>query len=288
MSEGPPTSGSGGAPGAQPAQPEVPAGWYPHPTAPGWEAYWTGSGWGAETRQAQAPAPAPAVPAAAAEPQAQTGVQPDAGTAAAVAGAGQAAQAQPAHQAVTQTPAQEASAQGVPDRTAATTAATPVPAVVSPATSRERSNSALPVILCVLGAIVAIVGSFLPMASSSFDGIDFADNTMVGQSIGLAVIAVAVIGAALAIWSYLKGNRTWLVVLAGLVVVAIAAYMGLAGIDDLSPEIPAAAGGGDVKISGDLSDAINPDSSPSTGIFAVAVGGLLMALGGVGLARENR
>ncbi|MFN8111629.1 MAG: hypothetical protein U0R51_00365 [Solirubrobacterales bacterium] len=294
MSEGPPTSGSGAEPGAEPAQPAVPAGWYPHPTAPGWEAYWTGTGWGTETRQAQA-APAPAAPETPAEPQGQTEVQPDAGVAA--AGAGQAAQAQPA----AQTPAQEASAQGATDQTSAAAggappgaAATATAAGATAAAPKERSNSSLPVVLAVLGAIVAIVGSFLPLATSSFDGIDFADNTMIGQSFGLAVIAVAVIGALLAVFSYLKGNRTWLVVLAGVVIIAIAAYMGLSGINDLTPDIPVptgvggGGGQGQIQISGDLSEAINPDASPSTGIFAVAVGGLLMALGGIGLARENR
>lgn len=295
MSEGPPTSGSGAEPEAQPAQPEVPAGWYPHPTAPGWEAYWTGAGWGTETRQAQAP---PAAPEAPAEPQAQTDVQPAAGTAAAAAGAGQAARAQPAQT----TPAQEATEAAPAEQAAATTpatgataggappgaAATPAAAGAAAAASGERSNSSLPVVLCVLGAIVAIVGSFLPLATSSFDGLDFADNTFVGQSFGIAVIAVAVLGAALAVWSYLKANRTWLVVLAGVVVIAIAAYMGLVGIDDLSPDIPVLTSPGGGQFTGDLSEAINPDASPSTGIFAVAVGGLLMALGGIGLARENR
>ena len=154
--------------------------------------------------------------------------------------------------------------------------------------SKWRSNSSLPVVLCVLGAIVTIVGAFLPLATSSFEGIDFTDNTFVGQGLGIAVIAVAVLDAALAVWSYLQGNRTWLVVLLGVVIVAIAAYMGLVGIDDLSPDIPVVSSPGGGQFSGDLSEAINPDAAPSTGIFAVAVGGLLMALGGIGLARENR
>ena len=77
-------------------------------------------------------------------------------------------------------------------------------------------------------------------------------------------------------------------VLLGVVIIAIAAYMGLVGIDDLSPDIPVVSSPGGGQLSGDLSEAINADASPSTGIFAVAVGGLLMALGGIGLARENR
>ncbi len=259
MSQGPPTSGSGAEPGGQPAepvQPEVPAGWYPHPTAPGWEAYWTGAAWGPETRPAQA-APAPPDPQPA-EQQAQTEAQPTAGVA------------------------------------AAPVVATPAAAAAGATAPEARSSSSLPVILCVLGAIVAIVGSFLPMASSSIDGIDFTDNTLVGQSIGIAVIAVAVIGAGLAVWSYLNANRTWLVVLLGAVIVGIAAYMGLVGVDDLTPDlaVPTSFGKVDPEVASQLSEAASqatdPGASASTGIFAVAIGGLLMVLGGVGLARENR
>lgn len=280
MSEGPPTSGFGSEPEAQPAQPAVPAGWYPHPTAPGWEAYWTGTGWGTETRPAQAP---PAAPEAPTEPQAE----PEQATP---------AQTTPAQEATEAAPAEQTPAASFP-ATAATTGGAPPGAVATPAAAGagasaaatgERSNSSLPVVLCVLGAIVAIVGSFLPLATSSFEGIDFADNTFVGQGLGIAVIAVAVLGAALAVWSYLQGNRTWLVVILGVVIIAIAAYMGLVGIDDLSPDIPVVSSPGGGQLSGDLSEAINADASPSTGIFAVAVGGLLMALGGIGLARENR
>lgn len=310
MSEGPPTSGSGAKPEGQPAQPvqpEVPAGWYPHPTAPGWEAYWTGSGWGPDTRPAQAaPEPPEAQPAQEAQPaaqqaqQAQTEVQPTAGTAAAAAGAGAAAQAQPAQAEPAEvTPAAGTSGTATADPAATAggappgAAATPAAAAAVATAPKERSDSSLPVVLCVLGAIVAIVGSFLPMASSSFDGIDFVDNTLVGQSFGIVVIAVAILGAVLAAWSYLKGNRTWLVAVAGVVIIAIAAYMGLVGVDDLTPDVPVPAtsgggNGGSTQFSGDLAEAINLDASPSTGIFAVAVGGLLMALGGIGLARENR
>jgi len=42
-----PTSATNGSVDVQPA-----AGWYPHPDAPGWEAYWNGTAWGRETRPA--------------------------------------------------------------------------------------------------------------------------------------------------------------------------------------------------------------------------------------------
>ena len=254
MTEDPSASGSGTEPGQpQPAQPEVAAGWYPHPTAPGWEAYWTGTGWGTETRPAQAPAQAPA---AADVP----------------AGAEQTA-AQPA--------AQEPAATSPEPATGTAAAAAPVTAAASPRTAAppaaDRADSALPAILCILGALVTIVGAFLPQAKLDFSGtpVDLADNTMVAAGYGIAVIAAAVIGAAIAAWAYVKAARTWLPILLGAVIVVIAVYAGTAGLD-VTPDF--APSGLSLDDAGD----------PSTGIFAVAAGGLLMVLGGIGLARESR
>ena len=131
-------------------------------------------------------------------------------------------------------------------------------------------------ILCVLGAVVAIVGSFLPQAKLDFNGteVDLADNTMVAAGYGIAVIAAAVIAAGLAIWAYAKAARTWLPILVGLIIVAIAVYAGTAGLD-VTPDF--APPGLSLDDAGD----------PSTGIFAVGVGGLLIVLGGIGLARNR-
>ncbi len=258
MNEGSPTSGSG-EPGAAPAQPEVPAGWDPHPTAPGWEAYWTGSGWGTETRPAQPQPETP--PAPAAEPQ--TATQP-----AEAAAQQQAAAQQPAaarEPATAQQPAQ-----------AAAMAAPAATATATPAAERGRSESALPVILCVLGAVVAIVGSFLPQAKLDFNGteVDLADNTMVAAGYGIAVIAAAVIAAGIAIWAYAKTARTWVPILVGAIIVAIAVYAGTAGLD-VTPDF--APPGLSLDDAGD----------PSTGVFAVGAGGLLIILGGIGIARNR-
>ena len=254
MTEDPSASGSGTEPGQpQPAQPEVAAGWYPHPTAPGWEAYWTGTGWGTETRPAQAPAQAPA---AADVP----------------AGAEQTA-ALPA--------AQEPAATSPEPATGTAAAAAPVTVAAGPRTAgppaADRADSSLPAILCALGALVAVVGAFLPQAKLDFSGtpVDLADNTMVAAGYGIAVIAAAVIGAAIAAWAYVKAARTWLPILLGAVIVAIAVYAGTAGLD-VTPDF--APSGLSLDDAGD----------PSTGIFAVAAGGLLMVLGGIGLARESR
>jgi hypothetical protein len=155
-----------------------------------------------------------------------------------------------------------------PTATTATTA--------SPAAERSRSESALPVIVCVLGAVVAIVGSFLPQAKLDFNGteVDLADNTMVAAGYGIAVIAAAVIAAGLAIWAYAKAARTWLPILLGAIIVAIAIYAGTAGLD-VTPDF--APPGLSLDDAGD----------PSTGIFAVGAGGLLIVLGGIGLARSR-
>jgi len=261
MNEGSPTSGSG-EPGSAPAQPDVPAGWYPHPTAPGWEAYWTGGGWGTETRPAQAQPEVP--PAPAAEPQ--TATQPAEAAAQQQAAAQQSAAA--SEPATAQQPAQAAAMPAPAPATTATTA--------SPAAERSRSESALPVIVCVLGAVVAIVGSFLPQAKLDFNGteVDLADNTMVAAGYGIAVIAAAVLAAGLAIWAYAKAARTWLPILLGVIIVAIAIYAATAGLD-VTPDF--APPGLSLDDAGD----------PSTGIFAVGAGGLLIVLGGIGLARNR-
>ena len=293
----------------------MPAGWYPHPTAPGWEAYWTGEGWGPDTRPAQPPAPAvpsgaqeqeavAAEPVVAQEPVAAEPVaaEPVAAEPVAAATAGRRAEpvaAEPTPEPYTpETPAaaepvaadpvgavpasteQQAATDaggppGAPPGAAATATAAAVPA--KGASAGARSDSSFPVILCVLGALVAIVGAFLPEAKLDLNGtpIDLADNTMVAAGYGIAVIAAAVLGAAIAAWAYVKTKRTWIPVLLGVIIVAIAVYAGTAGLDvtpDFAPQ--------------GLS--IDDGGSPSTGIFAVGVGGLMMLLGGIGLARENR
>ena len=126
----------------------------------------------------------------------------------------------------------------------------------------------------MLGAIVAIVGSFLPAASSDVF-VDIADNTMVAAGYGIAVIAAAVIAAVIAAYCYLKAVRSWLPVVLGVVVIGIAVYAGTAGLD-ITPEfIPAGIQADD-------------SGSPSTGIFAAGLGGLLIVLGGFGIAREGK
>jgi hypothetical protein len=278
VSEGPPTSGPAdpGQGQAQPAQPEVPAGWYPHPTAPGWEAYWTGSGWGAETRPAQQQPPPPAAPV---EQQAATPAAEAQGASGQAVGDQIGAEEYAGTEPVTEVraaPEQRAEpAATVPPAAAATAA----PAAAA-AGDEERSRSALPTLLCVLGALVAIVGAFLPAAKLEFDGtsIDLLDNTMVAAGYGIAVIAAAVLGAAIAIWAYVKGAASWLPILLGVVILAIAVYAGTAGLD-VTPDFGTLGSNATVDV--DAGD-------PSTGIFAAAVGGLLMILGGIGLARARR
>jgi hypothetical protein len=265
MSEGPPTS----RPAEGQQQPEVPAGWYPHPTAPGWEAYWTGTGWGADTRPAQQQPPA-AIPA---EQQAATPAAEAQGAAA----------EQPAAVPQQPVPEEPTEVRAAPEQqpAAATAAAAAAPAAAAPATEgEERSRSALPMLLCVLGALIAVVGAFLPAAKLDFDGtsIDLVDNTMVAAGYGIAVIAAAVLGAAIAVWAYVKGAASWLPILLGVVVLAIAVYAGTAGLD-VTPDFGTL--GADQPVDTDAAD-------PSTGIFAAGVGGLLMILGGLGLARAKR
>jgi hypothetical protein len=253
------------------AQPAVPAGWYPHPTAPGWEAYWDGSAWGTETRPAQAAGPPePATEQQPAQPAAEPATQEAAVT-------GQEA-------AVTeQQPVQPA---------APAAAAAGAGAAAAPAAAGGR-GSALPVVLCVLGAVVAIVGTFLPEAKLDVNGtsIDLVDNTMFAAGYGIAVIAAAVLGAAIAVWAYLKGVGNWLPILLGVVIAGIAVYAGTAGLDvtpDLGTLGPAGGQGGGGGGSVNLTDQLTDQADPDIGIYAVGAGGLLMLLGGIGLLRESR
>lgn len=217
----------------------TPPGWYPHPSAPGWEAYWDGQAWGTETRPAAAPPPAPA-----AEPQQQTPAQQQA----------------PAQEQVV--PAQQQQA-----------AAAQQPAAAQPAPT-EDTSSALPAILCVLGAIVAIVGCFLPVASSDVI-IDIADNTLVAAGYGIAAIVAAVLGAGAAVYYYVKGGRSWLPIIFGAIVLAVAAYAGTLGLDPIPADSVAMT--------------VPPDDgSPSTGVFITAIGGILIILGGLGISREPK
>jgi hypothetical protein len=259
MSQGPPTSGGAQSPQPeQPAQPAVPAGWYPHPTAPGWEAYWDGAAWGAETRPAQEPVAQEPV---AQEPVAQ---EPQATVPA----------AQP-HETGVGTPAQAA--------------AVPVATAGAPAAAKEGSDSSMSLVLCMLGAVVAIVGSFLPAATSDVFT-DIADNTMVAAGYGIAVIVAAALAAAIAAYCYVKATRTWLPILLGVVVVAIAVYAGTAGLDITPEGLPTGTPTGtDPNGPGaDLLAAVDDDGSPSTGIFTVGIGGLLIVLGGIGIARQPK
>jgi hypothetical protein len=252
-------------------QPEVPAGWYPHPTAPGWEAYWTGNGWGSETRPAQQAPP----------------TAPEQATAATPAAEAQGAAAEPQHRAAVEPgtqPQHAADARAVPEQraeTAATAAPATAAATAAPSAAEgERSRNALPMLVCVLGALVAIVGAFLPAAKLDFGGtsIDLIDNTMVVAGYGIAVIAAAVLGAGIAIWAHLKGAASWLPILLGVVILAIAVYAGTAGLE-VTPDFGTL--GADTPSLDDAGD-------PSTGIFAAGIGGLLMILGGLGLARARR
>ena len=250
------------------AAPAVPAGWYAHPTAPGWEAYWDGAAWGAETRPAQPAAQEPV----AREPVAQEAVTQE-----------PVAQEPVAQEPQTAVPAAQPYEAGAAQ---AQPAAVPVATSATPTAAKEGSDSSLSLVLCMLGAIVAIVGSFLPAATSDVF-VDIADNTMVAAGYGIAVIVAAVLAAAIAAYCYVKATRTWLPILLGVVVVAIAVYAGTAGLDITPEDFPTGTpSGGDPGAN--LLAAVDDDGSPSTGIFTVGIGGLLIVLGGIGVARQPK
>jgi hypothetical protein len=88
-----------------------------------------------------------------------------------------------------------------------------------------------------------------------------------------------VLGAGIAIWAHLKGAASWLPILLGVVILAIAVYAGTAGLD-VTPDFG--------TLGSDAAPALEDAGDPSIGIFAAGVGGILMILGGLGLARARR
>ena len=105
------------------------------------------------------------------------------------------------------------------------------------------------------------------------------------------------IGAIVAAYCYLKGTRTWLVILLGVVIVAVAAYVGLADLPDVDSLAGAAPATDNLspdqveqleQAIAESGSPIETDASPSTGIFAAAAGGLLMVIGGIGISRQPK
>ncbi len=140
------------------------------------------------------------------------------------------------------------------------------------------------------------------MATSDIDGLDIADNTLFAAGYGIAIIALAVIAAGVASYFYLKGRSTWIVVLLGVVIVGIAAYVGLAGLERPGRQHRRAAlglrgrrqrrecrSGGDRRYRPEQRGPVGAvDGTASTGIFAAGVGGLLLVLGGIGISRQPK
>ncbi len=107
---------------------------------------------------------------------------------------------------------------------------------------------------------------------------------MVAAGYGIAVIAAAVLGAVIAAYCYVKSTRSWLPILLGVVVLGIAVYAGTAGLEITPENVPTGGAGKDLLSAAGVDDS----GSPSTGIFAVGIGGLLMVLGGIGISREPK
>jgi quinol-cytochrome oxidoreductase complex cytochrome b subunit len=132
----------------------------------------------------------------------------------------------------------------------------------SPPVPRAALNiprgSVLALILAGLGAVLVLIGVFLPMADTE-SSLHIANNSLIQHWEGALVIGIALAGF-LATFRPALRPMTFL---CGAVVVGLAALAG--------SELP-------VEFRNELSRAVAGDASAGAGIYAVGVGGVLLAL----------
>lgn len=121
-----------------------------------------------------------------------------------------------------------------------------------------QSKFAVGLLLAGLGAAIAIVGVFLPVADTE-SSIQIAKNSMIQHWEGGVVIGVAVAGFIAALWS--TSRPLTLLTGAGLIAVAVIGGTNLP-----------------IEFRNEFSEVVAGDASPGAGIWTVGVGGGLMAL----------
>jgi hypothetical protein len=139
----------------------------------------------------------------------------------------------------------------------------------------EVESSPIALALAGLGAVLIVIGTFLPRAESK-QFITVADNTLIQSGEGWAFIGLAVGIAAAAYAAYSRSRRGWAVTVLGGIVIALAIYNGTGDrlkLESLYPGARATFG---------LST--TEQASPGTGIYMVGAGGAIALFGGLGLA----
>jgi hypothetical protein len=150
-------------------------------------------------------------------------------------------------------------------------------------TTSSRPSAPAAAWVAGIGAVIALIGLFLPyMESGDFGRI--VDNTLIQHTEGKILIVLLLVSL-LAAYRRVKGpDRSWPIAALGLIVLGMAVLLGAS-----PPELGSAAsteGLGAVEALTVMS--YRSQASPGIGVYAVGVGGLLLAGGGVALSREAR
>jgi hypothetical protein len=145
-------------------------------------------------------------------------------------------------------------------------AAPPAPQQSATRTTIEISPR---LVLGILGAIAAVVGTFLPHAESA-SLLHIAHNTLISSGDGLIVIVLALGGGGAAIRDASKSRLSWSLVVIGVVLAGL-------GVLEAQPD--------QLKVVNGLGQEVETTAGP--GVWAVGIGGGLIALAGLARGRSS-
>lgn len=143
--------------------------------------------------------------------------------------------------------------------------ATSAPPEQSPAWTIDVSPR---LVLGILGAVAAVVGTFLPHAESA-TLLHIAHNTLISSGDGLIILVLALGGGGAAVRDSSKPDLSWSLVLIGVVV------LGLGFLEGSSDQL---------KVINGLGEEVETTAGP--GVWAVGIGGALMIAAGF-LSRQR-
>jgi hypothetical protein len=124
-------------------------------------------------------------------------------------------------------------------------------------------------LLGLLGAIAAVIGTFLPHAESA-SLLHIAHNTLISTGDGLIVIVLALGGGGAAIRDASKSSLSWSLIVIGVVLAGL-------GVLEAQPD--------QLKVVNGLGQEVEATAGP--GVWAVGIGGGLIALAGLARGRSS-
>lgn len=147
----------------------------------------------------------------------------------------------------------------------------PLAAPALPQQSAERTTIEVSprLVLGILGAIAAVIGTFLPHAESA-SLLHIAHNTLISTGDGLIVIVLALGGGGAAVRDASKPSLSWSLIVIGVM---------LAGLGALEAQPD------QLKVVNGLGQEVEATAGP--GVWAVGIGGGLIALAGVARGRGS-